>query len=236
MPHAEFDADIDPIPFLDPEFIQYLEDREFDLIYPDDVRLLSDVHWTPVSAARTAARFLVTGPHTRVLDIGCGPGKFCALGASCTEGHFTGVEQRANLVRAGEKMIRHYSLPRVRLIHANMKDIRFADYHAFYLFNPFAENIWLSAKMDSQVETGPHLYNDYCAHVARELANLPVDTRVVTFWGDGDEIPRCYDCVNTACGGQMKFWIKKHHSAAATATAAVVMGANYVLDSPFAAL
>ena len=69
----------------------------FDLVYPKWIQDLSESHWTPVPIALEAARFLVTQPGTRVLDIGCGPGKFCAIGALTTKGHFTGVEQRSRL-------------------------------------------------------------------------------------------------------------------------------------------
>ena len=44
------------------------------------------MHWTPVHVARRAAQFLVTGPETRVLDVGSGPGKFCLVGALATQG------------------------------------------------------------------------------------------------------------------------------------------------------
>ena len=76
------------------EYIHALEDSRFDLVYPREIRELSDRHWTPVEVARKAAVFLVREPGTRVLDIGCGPGKFCIVGALATDGRFTGVEQR----------------------------------------------------------------------------------------------------------------------------------------------
>ena len=67
-----------------------VEDEKFDLIYPPQIRELSSLHWTPVAVAAEAAKLLVTAPGTRVLDIGCGPGKFCLVGASLTDGRFTG--------------------------------------------------------------------------------------------------------------------------------------------------
>jgi SAM-dependent methyltransferase len=238
MPHASFDADIDPTPFLDPEFIQYLEDREFDLIFPDDVQKFSRVHWTPISVARQAARFLVTKPQTRVLDIGCGPGKFCAIGATTTEGHFTGVEQRESLVRAGLQMIRSYGLPRVNLIHANMTEISFADFDAFYFFNPFAENLWYTARMDFEVEVSPEIYNQYTAHVKQELSKLREGTRVVTYWSDGDEMPECYELVGATFSDHLKMWVKGpgDDMLATSEKAASPMGLDYITTSAFASL
>ena len=238
MPRACPAPELDSAPKAGPEFIQHLEDFEFDQIFPDDVRNRSRVHWTPVSVARQAAQFLVTMPQTRVLDIGCGPGKFCAIGASATEGHFTGVEQRANLVQAGMEMIRTYGLQRVQLIHGNITEIPFANFDAFYLFNPFQENLLPSLRIDAEVETEPHLYDDYAGHVSRELARLPLCTRVVTYWGEGDEVPGCYECVGTACGGYMKMWIKVRDETlpSADAHAGGGMGQGYIAGGPFSVL
>ncbi|MGI8819806.1 MAG: hypothetical protein ACR2ID_02870 [Chthoniobacterales bacterium] len=55
-----------------------LEDEKFDLLYPPEIRELSAIFWTPVRLAAEAARLLVPLPGTRVLDVGCGPGKFCS--------------------------------------------------------------------------------------------------------------------------------------------------------------
>ncbi len=71
-----------------------VEDEKFDLIYPPEVRELSSIFWTPVRIAAEAAELLAVTPATRVLDIGCGPGKFCLVAAKLTEGSFTGIEQR----------------------------------------------------------------------------------------------------------------------------------------------
>src|SRR5713226_861432 len=68
--------------------IYLVEDERFDLIYPPEIRDLSCRHWTPVAVARKAAEFLVNERETRVLDLGCGPGKFCIVGALTTEAHF----------------------------------------------------------------------------------------------------------------------------------------------------
>jgi 2-polyprenyl-3-methyl-5-hydroxy-6-metoxy-1,4-benzoquinol methylase len=62
--------------FEDPEAFS-IEDEKFDLLYPAEIRKLSSVFWTPVAVAAAAAKLLVTTSGTRVLDIGCGPGKFC---------------------------------------------------------------------------------------------------------------------------------------------------------------
>ncbi|HEY0465790.1 MAG TPA: hypothetical protein VGC79_16365, partial [Polyangiaceae bacterium] len=53
------------------------DDSLFDAQFPRYVRERSAQYWTPVAvAARAAAIFREQGA-TRILDVGCGPGKFC---------------------------------------------------------------------------------------------------------------------------------------------------------------
>lgn len=87
---------MDEEPVADEE--TFVEDEKFDRIYPKRVRDLSSVFWTPVAVAAEAAKLLVTSPGTSALDIGCEAGKFCLVGATVTEGVFTGVEQGEDLV------------------------------------------------------------------------------------------------------------------------------------------
>jgi SAM-dependent methyltransferase len=184
-------------------------DNEFDRVFPESVRRASDFHWTSVEVCREAAKWLVTGPGTRVLDIGCGPGKFCAIGAMTTPGHFTGVEQRRHLCRAARDMIKHYRIKRAQILHANVTEVAFNCFDAFYLFNPFEENLIPALKIDDDVPVYFELYDRYINHVRRELSKLRIGTRVATFWGDCDEIPTCYECVETAANGELRLWIHR---------------------------
>jgi SAM-dependent methyltransferase len=194
------------------------KDEKFDLIYPPQIRELSSLHWTPVVVAAEAAKMLVTAPETRVLDIGCGPGKFCLVGASLTDGRFTGVEQRSDLVAAARQAARGLCLPRrslgedgpsVEFIHGNVMDVAFADYDAFYLFNPFEENMHQGNKIDSAVRLSPALFKRYTSHVAAQLGARPIGTRVVTYAGYADDIPACYYCETALFGDDLKLWIKQ---------------------------
>ena len=202
-----------------------VEDEKFDLIYSPEIRELSSLHWTPVAVAAEAARFLVTdragyaeGPAkagTRVLDIGCGPGKFCLVGASRTDGRFTGVEQRSDLVLAARQAANDLRLTNVEFIHSNVLDVEFADYDAFYLFNPFEENMHYGHKIDSTVRLSPALFKTYTSYVAAQLGARPIGTRVVTYAGYTDDIPACYYCESALFGDDLKLWIKQreHDSA-----------------------
>src|SRR2546422_6193605 len=121
---------------------------QFDRILPRCWRRCSVKQWTPVQVARRAAQLLVTGPETRVLDVGSGPGKFCLVGALATLGHFTGVEQRPRLVEFARSFAHRYAIPRVHFVCANAGDLDWGRYNAFYFYNPFYENLDRDKKID----------------------------------------------------------------------------------------
>lgn len=198
-------ADVSPLPPIEPFSI---EDEKFDQIYPPEIRTLSPIFWTPVAVAAEAARLLVTAPKTRVLDVGCGPGKFCLIAARLTDGHFTGVEQRPELVAAARAAMGSLQVTGVEFLQANIVDIAFADYAAFYIFNPFEENMH-GHKIDSAIPLSTALFKRYTDHVSEQLGALPHGTRVVTYMGYADDIPACYDCEQTFFSDDLKLWIKR---------------------------
>ena len=192
-----------------------IEDERFDQIYPPEMRKLSALFWTPVAVAVDAAKLLVTAPGTRVLDLGCGAGKFCLVAASTSEGRFTGVEQRRNLVDAAREAAARLGLtgswtpahPPVEFVHANVTDVSFGEYDAFYIFNPFAEHLD-GHRIDTALRFSADLFRRYTSHVADELGAMPCGTRVVTYMGYADEIPACYRCEAATFNDDLKLWIK----------------------------
>lgn len=188
--------------------IYALEDNHFDLIYPPEIRELSDRHWTPVRVARRAAEFLVREPGMRVLDIGCGPGKFCIVGALTTSGKFTGVEQRKWLSDLARAAIEQATIPNAEIIHGDVAEINFSNFDAFYIFNPFEENLEPTFKIDATVKLSGELYEKYTEHVARQLAIAPLGTRVVTYCGSCEEVPLGYECLESSLDHGLKFWEK----------------------------
>jgi SAM-dependent methyltransferase len=194
------------------EYLYALEDNRFDLVYQPEIRALSGCHWTPVAVARSAAEFLVQEPGTRVLDIGCGPGKFCIVGALATDGRFTGVEQRKHLCEAARSVIGQAKLPNAEITHGNVTAIEFSSFEAFYLFNPFEENLATTRRIDATVKLSGDLYEKYTEHVARQLALAPLGTRVATYCGVCEEVPLGYECVASSLDDGLKFWEKtKNH-------------------------
>lgn len=191
-----------------PENQLLTSDDDFDSIYPSRIRALSSRHWTPVIVARRAAAFLVRRPDTKVLDIGCGPGKFCIVGAMTTLGQFTGVEQRLHLVEVARSAIAESQIENACVLHKNIVDVPFSDYDAFYLFNPFAENLMKEGKIDASVPLSEKLYKEYTFYVLKQLALAPLGARVATYWGPFDGVPIGYRLCGSSLGETLKFWQK----------------------------
>ncbi len=185
-----------------------VDDRSFDALYPEHLRALSKTFWTPLEVATAAARELVDRPGCRVLDVGCGPGKFCLAGAASTAGHFTGIEQRAELIRIARATATQLRLENVTFRHANMLEVDFSHYDAFYLFNPFTEHSFGGPVIDRTIPLEPGLRSRYTRHLAAQLGGRPLGTRVATYGGYANEVPACYDCVQAGFGDELKIWCK----------------------------
>jgi len=185
-----------------------IEDLEFDRIYPPNVRKLTFAHWSPVEVSRLAADYLVTLAETRVLDIGSGAGKFCIIGALTGDGHFIGVEQRQTLVKLSKSICKRFEILNTEFFHANIVHIDFLEYDAFYIYNPFQENLYPARKMDGKITCSKEHYLKYTKYVKGELAKTPVGTRLVTYWYAQDEIPKSFEIENSHFGGKLLFWQK----------------------------
>lgn len=187
-----------------------VRDEEFDALFPEPVRRHSLIHWTPVDVARRAAELLAEKPSTRVLDVGSGVGKFCVVGALTTRGFFTGIEHRAHLVKLASELVRRYRIPRVRFECGNMNAIEWDGYDAFYLYNPFCENLHRLRRVDGTVPLGRNAYRQYVRFTEARLVRAPIGTRVVTYHGFGGDMPPSYRCeVNELKGsGRIELWVK----------------------------
>jgi len=185
-----------------------ISDNDFNVIYPPKISSLATKHWSSVSVSKLASNFLVDRPGTKVLDIGSGAGKFCMIGATNTKGHFTGVEQREELVKLSTQLSESYRINNVKFIHANIMSISFADYDAFYFYNSFYENIDVLNRIDDSVRLGVQLYHRYSIHLVEQLASLRVGTRLVTFCSSLSVIPESFQLQDSTHDDFLKFWEK----------------------------
>ena len=184
-------------------------DDSFDQIYPATIEEIVPFHFSLVAVAQAAAQYLVDREGARILDIGAGAGKFCMVGATCTQGHFTGVEQRAYLVDIAQQLSREYQVSNTQYIHSNITDIHFQDYIAFFHFNAFFEHKDPSSYMDTSIAFDKKLYTTYSNYVKAQLAAMPVGTRLATYFSYKEEIPTSYEAVEKLFGGKLIFWEKR---------------------------
>lgn len=188
-----------------------VRDAELDaLLYPPELCELSPQLWTPVSVALRAAELLVAGPETRVLDVGSGVGKLCLIGALSTPASFTGIEHRLEWVRIAEGAARELGATRARFVHGTLDHVDAASFDAFYLFNPFAENLWSEAeRVDRSVELSQARHARDVARAEQLLAATRAGTRVVTFHGFGGTMPSSYRrALSEQHGGALELWVK----------------------------
>ncbi|MBK7034843.1 MAG: methyltransferase domain-containing protein [Bacteroidetes bacterium] len=187
-----------------------LTDESFDMIYGDEVKRLSAVHWTPVSVASKAAAWLVYKEGDKILDIGSGAGKFCFVGAITTKGHFTGVEKIKKLCDISKKIQKKENLPNITFLHDDIKNISLKGYSGIYFYNAFHELILENDTIENPALIAEQMYYDYSNYLYEQLENLPVNTRLVTYYGHINQVPNNYRLVDSDFENELKFWVKEN--------------------------
>jgi SAM-dependent methyltransferase len=188
-----------------------IADSEFDQVFPLAARKVSPSFWTPVAVAQRAARLLAQGGSTRVLDVGSGVGKFCIVGAASTDATFVGIEHRGHFVDLARETACRVGVPSAHFVHGTLDAVHASDFDAFYFFNPFEENLWVSN--DQLDDTVPLSNGRFFADVERAQAMLSqarVGTRVVTYHGFGGVMPAGYVLSRREPqrSGFLNLWIK----------------------------
>lgn len=187
-------------------------DDDFDAAFSGQVRAVSFRHWTPVTVARRAAQLLVKAGATHILDVGAGPGKFCIVGALTTGACFTGIEQRSTLVEEARAVAARLAVDNVRFVHANLLRFDCTPFDAFYLYNPFTEQIddEYLFPIDTAIERSQTLYDAYVAAATAALVRAPAGTLVATFHGLGGPMPPQYRRVHDEMiyGGGLALWLR----------------------------
>jgi len=187
-----------------------LSDAAFDEIYPDAIRRLSRVHWTPIEVIRRAIRLLIVHENAKVLDVGSGVGKFCLAGALISSGRFFGIEQRKHYVELAHLLASRYKIPRTTFTHGNFKSMDWSEFDAVYLFNPFQENKTPEQRLDDTVPLSREVFHEYVGAVYEKLETLPKGARVVTYHGFGGAFPMTFEreVSEWCCRGPLELWIK----------------------------
>lgn len=185
-------------------------DRAFDRFLPDRLRAVSPFYWSPLAVAQRAAEwFSDAGVHS-VVDIGSGAGKFCVAGALFGQCHFTGLEQRAFLVRSARNLARLFDVnDRVTFIDGALGAVPTPIADAYYFFNPFGDYTFgLGHLADMDGGCSDARLRDDVAAAERLLRRTAVGTWVLTFNGFGGRMPEGYELIRVdwELPGPLRLW------------------------------
>lgn len=186
-----------------------LDDAAFDPLYPDAVRRLSIVHWTPVAAARRAAELLAPVAGMRVLDVGAGAGKLCCIGAVVRTATWHGIERDPSLVAAADDIARSLEVASsTRFCAGDALATAWTGYDSLYLYNPFESQRFGGGFARAAGGAG---FAEQVAATEARLDELVPGTRVVTFHGFGGEMPPGFALaeLEEVEGGELALWIKR---------------------------
>jgi predicted RNA methylase len=130
-------------------------DASFDRLFPEELRVMSQVHWTPVDVARRVVALLAPMTGEQMIDVGAGVGKVCLIGALCSAARWEGHDLRARLVHAAENAAAHLGVAdRTRFLQTEVTRIAWDRADGVYLYNPFGE-LLMAPDVSSLREVGP---------------------------------------------------------------------------------
>jgi hypothetical protein len=187
----------------------FSSDEKFHKLYPESVRSLARMHWSPLYIIQKVVSYLAPNNTVKVLDVGSGVGKFCLAGAYYKPAvSFYGVEQRKNLISYAENAQKKLGLYNVHFVNKNFTQLNLNEYDHFYFYNAFFENLDGTEKIDNEIVYSNELYNYYSIYLYNQLEKMPIGTRIATYCSWGDEIPPCYQLAESHFDNLLKFWIK----------------------------
>jgi SAM-dependent methyltransferase len=190
------------------------DDIAFDTVYPAAIRRISRRFWTPVAVARRAAELFAGAGARRVLDVGAGVGKFVLVAAAVApQIQFVGIEHRRHLVDVANRARDELGRDNARFKAADVTRMVWSAFDGFYLFNPFAENLFEGGdRIDSRVELSRKRLGRDAMRVERALRRAPLGTAIVTYHGATARIPGCYEVEACERAGTdwLRLWIRRH--------------------------
>jgi SAM-dependent methyltransferase len=175
---------------------------QFDRLLQRELQAVSSVFWTPLPVAIAAAEWFDEFGVQAVVDIGSGAGKFCVAAALAGRASYTGLEQRRRLVVAARDLALRFEVnDRVRFVHGTVGKSPIPEGDAYYLFNPFGENLFEpEERLDTTVECGLRRYLRDVEVVEGLLRRAPVGTCLLTYNGFGGQVPGSYEVLRTERG------------------------------------
>lgn len=186
-----------------------LTEENFNNSLPDYLQNRSKRFFTSFDIAQTATEWLTEDGKKNILDIGAGVGKFCMVGAKFSDSFFCGIEYRASLSKIANELIIKFDIPNAIVQNGNVTEIDFKNFDAFYLYNPFFENLIPSLRLNNEVPLAAPLYRYYFNYTEEQLDKTNSETRLVTYHGNNFEVPASFKKLKESKDGTLKLWIKK---------------------------
>lgn len=188
---------------------EIVPDETFDEVFPDAVRHVSEVHWTPVEVAYRAARLLAPTRSARVLDIGAGAGKFCLIAAAATGADVHGVERNPYLASVAREAARRMGLA-IDVRDGSFESEEPSTFDGIYLFNPFTESLCVPGAV-AAFEHDARRSRSAIRRATKFLRGVRVGARVATFCGFGAPMPKRYELMirEQRGGGLLEIWTKR---------------------------
>ncbi|MCA9641813.1 MAG: methyltransferase [Polyangiaceae bacterium] len=170
------------------------DDEAFDQLLPTLQRAHSRQYWTPVAVACRVAEWLVEQRCRRLLDIGSGAGKLCGIVALKTELSVVGLEHRADLIDCSRSLAESLGVAaRATFIHAALGEVALPAVDAYFLYNPFGENLLGNdGQIDQSVDFSEARFRQDVRLVQGLLRRAPQGTCLITYNGFGGVIPPGY--------------------------------------------
>lgn len=188
---------------------QIVTEDNFNHSLPEYLQNRSKRFFTPFHIAQTATDWLTEDGKKRILDIGAGVGKFCVAGAIHSDSYFFGIEYRPSLAKIANELIIKFNISNAVVQQGDITEIDFTDFDAFYLYNPFFENLLPSLRLNNEVELAMSLYTYYFKHTEKQLDKATSGARLVTYHGNNFEVPESFSKVKESIDTTLKLWIKQ---------------------------
>jgi len=170
-----------------------LPDVVFDLLYKPHHRRISDMFWSPVAVVRKAMEWLPTDKRLSILDIGCGVGKFCLVGALASKHKMHGVELRPHLVKEAEKVIKLFPESSISLKCGDAFAYDWTKFNVLYFFNPFAELNFPALQSEGETKSEGNVFARSVEQTQKRLDKLPRGTTVITYYTIGAPFPSGFE-------------------------------------------
>lgn len=185
-----------------------MSDEKFDSIYPQNLRHLSQRHFSSIKISTIAAKLLVNGSSIKILDIGSGVGKFCLIASQIVDAQFFGIEHRLNFHELASNIAFENNLKNVKFMQGDFASLDFSEYDGFYFYNSFEEYINKTCIIDNTFEKSKLAHAHFHNKLKEKLQTAKSGARLVTYYTDSEQIPDSFKLHFTCEDGLVKLWIK----------------------------